>query len=155
MWATHVLLRRNPDVGNGSHPVYSWRRIFHLIGLTDAEKVAVRRHCGYPAYGATAAGFSSWRFYQVYGLLEYRMNNLVDEEQEVVRNYLKMLMKLEASIPEAADNLDTSQAAIWRHNDSEVSDRSRLYDNWRLRLCGFLGLPAGPALSTGTISWVV
>ena len=42
--------------------------------FTDAEKTDIRRHCGYPAYGAGAAGFQAWRFYQAYGLLEYRIN---------------------------------------------------------------------------------
>ncbi len=46
------------------------------MAFTDAEKTDIRRFCGYPAYGAGAAGFQSWRFYQAYGMLEYRMNNL-------------------------------------------------------------------------------
>ena len=31
--------------------------------LTEAPKVEIRRYCGYPAYGAGAAGFDSWRFF--------------------------------------------------------------------------------------------
>jgi hypothetical protein len=28
----------------------------------------------------------------------------------------------------------------------ELQDRERLFDEWRGRLCGFLGIPRGPAL---------
>ena len=59
--------------------------------LTDPEKTDVRRFCGYPAYGAGVDGFDGWRFYQVYGLLEYRMTNLSCEEESVVRRYLAQL----------------------------------------------------------------
>jgi hypothetical protein len=51
--------------------------------------------------------------------------------------------------------LDTAQASVWRHNANELDDRLRLFDSWRRRLCGFLGLPPGPALSDGTVTLVV
>ena len=114
--------------------------------LSEAQKVDVRRFCGYPAYGAGAAGFQSWRFFQAYGTLEYRMNNLAAEEVAVVVNYLATLAALEVAIPEASGNLDTEAAASWQHNQQEVRDRAALFDQWRRRLCGFLGLPPGPAL---------
>ena len=116
--------------------------------LTDEEKVETRRHCGYPAYGGTPSGFSSWRFYQVYGLLEYRITNLACTEVDVIRNYLRTLRGLEADIPLSSQNLDTDQAAVWRHNRNEAKDRAFLYDNWRVRLCAFLGIPPGPGLNT-------
>jgi len=53
--------------------------------FTDEEKTDIRRFCGYPAYGAGAAGFQSWRFYQAYGTLEFRMNNLSSAELTVAR----------------------------------------------------------------------
>ena len=114
--------------------------------LSEAQKVDVRRFCGYPAYGAGAAGFQSWRFFQAYGTLEYRMNNLAAEEVAVVVNYLATLAALEVAIPEASGNLDTEAAAGWQHNANEVRDRAALFDQWRRRLCGFLGLPPGLAL---------
>ena len=123
--------------------------------LADAEKTDARRHCGYPAYGAGAAGFQGWRFFQAYGLMEYRLNNLADAELAVVRTYLATLNGLETAVPGASANLDTDQAAVWRHNAREVEDRMRLFDGWRRRLCGFLGLPPGPALSDGTLRLVV
>ncbi len=123
--------------------------------LTDAEKTDARRFCGYPAYGAGAAGFQGWRFFQVYGLMEYRLNNLSDAELAVIRTYLATLNTLETAIPNASGNLDTAQASVWRHNANELDDRLRLFDSWRRRLCGFLGLPPGPALSDGTVTLVV
>ena len=121
----------------------------------DSEKTDIRRFCGYPAYGAGPAGFQSWRFFQAYGLLEYRLNNLAPAEETVVRNHLATLYPLELAIPQAAGNLDTEQAAVWTRNASEVRDRQALLDDWRRRLCGFLGVPPGPALATGGMALVV
>lgn len=121
----------------------------------DSEKTDIRRFCGYPAYGAGPAGFQSWRFFQAYGLLEYRLNNLSPAEETVVRNYLTTLYPLESAIPQAAGNLDTDQAAVWTHNAAEVPDRQALFDDWRRRLCGFLGVPPGPALANGGVALVV
>ena len=123
--------------------------------FTDAEKADIRRFCGYPAYGAVSAGMQSWRFFQVYGLLEFRMNNLSDAEAGVVRRYLGTLTVLELSIPRAAENLDTDQAAIWTRNRDELRDRTKLFDDWRRRLCGFFGIPPGPAVNDPGISLVV
>lgn len=117
--------------------------------LTDAEKTDARRFCGYPAYGGGAAGFQNWRFYQTYGLLEFRLNNLADPELAILRRYLQTLIGLETAIPRAGENLDTDQAAIWTRNRHEAQDRAALFDDWRRRLCGFLGVPSGPALASG------
>jgi hypothetical protein len=123
--------------------------------FTDAEKTDIRRFCGYPAYGAGAAGFQGWRFFQAYGLLEYRLNNLAPAEEQVVRGYLSNLHPLENAIPQAAGNLDTDQAAVWTRNAEEVRDRQGLFDDWRRRLCGFLGVPPGPALPDRSITLLV
>ncbi|MBV9784786.1 MAG: hypothetical protein JO264_13335 [Acidisphaera sp.] len=119
------------------------------MAFLDTEKTDIRRFCGYPAYGGTPSGFQSWRFYQAYGLMEYRLNNLSPAEEQVVRNYLATLSTLEAAIPAASGNLDTDQAAVWSRNTNEPGDRMALFDGWRRRLCGFLGLPPGPDLATG------
>ena len=42
--------------GIGQRPVQPRRRINRLNPLTDAEKVDIRRFCGYPAYGAAPTG---------------------------------------------------------------------------------------------------
>jgi len=123
--------------------------------FTDAQKTEIRRYCGYPAYGAGAAGFESWRFFQAYGTLEYRMNNLSPAETAVSLQYLTTLRMLEAAIPTASENLDTESAAAWTHNANEIDDRARLFDSWRRRFCGFLGIPPGPALGNAGVSLVV
>lgn len=127
-----------------------------VASFTDAQKTDIRRFCGYPAYGGTPSGFQSWRFFQAYGLLEYRMNNLSPEEVQVVLNYLATLYTLEAAVPNAGANLDTAAAAVWTHNAHEVRDRAALLDEWRRRLCAFLGVPLGAGLASGgNISLVV
>ncbi|HVZ09331.1 hypothetical protein [Rhodopila sp.] len=123
--------------------------------LADSEKVDVRRYCGFPAYGAAAEGLQSWRFFQIYGLLEFRINNLSDAELVVVRAYLTTLSGLEAGVTGAADNLDTTEAGVWTRNASEVKDRLALFDEWRRRLCGFIGVPAGPFLGNQAGTLVV
>ena len=124
-------------------------------GFSDAQKADLRRFCGYPAYGAGAAGISSWRFFQAYGTLEYRMNNLAPAEVAVSLQYLSTLATLEAAIPPTSDNLDTESAAAWTHNADELRDRTNLFDSWRRRLCGFLGVPPGPALAQAGVTLVV
>jgi hypothetical protein len=125
------------------------------MSFLDSEKTDIRRFCGYPAYGGAPAGFQNWRFYQAYGLLEFRMNNLSAAEEAIVRRYLTNLNVLEIAVPMAAQNLDTDQAAIWTHNREEVADRTALFDDWRRRLCSFFGLPSGPGLTSAGITIVV
>ncbi len=124
--------------------------------LSDDEKANIRRFCGYPAYGAGPSGFQGWRFFQAFGLMEYRLGvqadgtpNLAPAELSILRQYLAALFTLEAAIPGAGANLDTESASVWVHNANEVSDRTALFDQWCRRLCQFLGLPPGPGLSGG------
>lgn len=118
--------------------------------FTEAEKVDIRRFCGYPAYGAAATQGFEHRFYTRYGTLEYRLNNLDPAEETVIRNtYLANLATLETAIVGTSANLDTDEAAVWKHNKREQADRENLFDSWRRRLCGFLGIPPGPELSPG------
>ena len=74
--------------------------------FTDAQKTDIRRFCGYPAYGAGAWGFEGRRFFQAYGLLEYRMNNLSPAEMTVVTNYLATLYTLEAAVTNTGGGVD-------------------------------------------------
>lgn len=125
------------------------------MSFTDAQKTDIRRFCGYPAYGAGASGFQSWRFFQSYGTLEFKINNLSPDEETVVGTYLTTLNTLEAAIPASGANLDTDKAAVWERNRNEVADREALYASWRLKLCDFLGLPPGPHLGDGGVRFVV
>ena len=123
--------------------------------FTDQQKTDVRRFCGYPAYGAAPDGNMGWRFFSAYGALEYRMDNLSPEEEQVVLSYLNTLTVLDPAVPMASENLDSDGAASWTRNRNEVADRLRLLDSWRRRLCAFLGVPPGEGLGQNGLSWVV
>ncbi len=127
------------------------------MAFTEAQKVDVRRFCGYGAYGAGPSGFQGWRFFQAYGTLEFKMNNLDPAEEAVIETtYLANLYTLETAIVGASANLDTAEAAVWKHNPNEVRDRQRLFDDWRRRLCDFLGIPPGPHMNaSGSLSIVI
>ena len=122
-----------------------------LAVFTEAEKVDIRRFCGYQAYGAGNTGFIGFRFFQAYGLMEFRLNNMSNEEATVIRTiYLANLSTLETAIPGTSANLDTDKAAVWTHNANELKDRDALFSNWRRKLCAFLGVPAGEGLAGGS-----
>jgi hypothetical protein len=127
------------------------------MSFTDAQKVDIRRFCGYPAFGGQPVQAFGHRFYQHYGTLEFRMNNFLPEEEAVVTTYLGNLNTLEAAIPTTSGNLDTAQAAVWMHNPNEQRDRERLYASWRKKLCDFIGVPPGPNFGAtgGTVALVV
>lgn len=115
--------------------------------LTPAELTDARRFCGYPAQGADPAANAGMRFYPAFGALEYRLANLSPSEETVLRAQIETLRAMEGAIPAAAEGLDTAAAGPWTRNPDEVRDRVRLFDDWRRRLCAFLGLPPGPALA--------
>lgn len=121
-----------------------------MAALTDIERTDCRRYLGYPAFGVSANGgtMQSYRFFQAYGLMEFKLSNISDPELVVVRTtYLAQLVLLEAAILTAGANLDTDHAAVWTRNRNEMRDRAALFDGWRMRFCEFLGLPPGPALT--------
>jgi hypothetical protein len=123
------------------------------MAFTAAERVDIRRFCWYPVYGGTPSSFQSYRFFQAYGLLEYRLSNLSAEEEAVVRTtFLANLATLETAIPAASANLDTDVAAVWTHNRRELADREALFDSWRCKLCEFLGVPPGPGRAGNSAS---
>ncbi len=125
--------------------------------FTSAQLVDIRRFCGYPAYGDGAVVFPFPWIMKQYLALEYRLQHIsTDEGNVVVNTYLTNLYALESAVPGAGSNLDTDEAAVWKHNKNEVRDRARLFDSWRIRLCQFLGIPVGPQMSVyGGISFVV
>lgn len=107
------------------------------MALTDVERTELRRHCGYPVSAAGSAA----------ALLDQRADAMTPAEHVVLRRYLATIVALEAAVPKASDSLDTEQAAVWTRNQNEVRDRLVLLDEWRRRLCGFLGVRPGPALA--------
>jgi hypothetical protein len=127
------------------------------MALTDAQMTDARRFLGYPLNGTTFIVTNDqdtvyMRFGMVVMSLHTRLTNLSDSEVAVATTYLTTLNTLEAAIPGAGANLDTEQAAVWRHNKNEVADRSALFDGWRRRFCSFIGIQPGPELGSGGIS---
>lgn len=128
--------------------------------LTDAQLTDVRRFMGYQLAGTTMTITNDQdlvygRFGMVIMSLHQRLTSLsASEESVLINTYLTNLYALETAIPTTSDNLDTEQAAVWRHNAREQADRDRLFDSWRRRMCGFIGFAPGPGLGTGSISLV-
>ena len=124
------------------------------MALTDAQMTDVRRYMGYALTGTSMPITADQDLvYGQFGLvtmsLYKRLTTLSASEEAVIDTYLTTLAGLETAIPAAAANLDTDEAAVWKHNRSEIADRSNLFDGWRRRMCAFLGFPPGPGLGTG------
>jgi hypothetical protein len=125
--------------------------------LTAQQLVDARRFAGYQALADTSVD-DDQDFAYVIGpsgtrqTLQHRLTNLRDEEEAILVNtYLMNLTALEQAILDAAGNLDTNQAAVWVRNPKEVQERTKLFTDWRRRMCGFLGIAPGPGLGSGGI----
>ena len=121
--------------------------------LTAQQTSDVRRFCGYPSLGtdtpadATRDFAYGWVSPGVWQTLFTRLANMLPEvESTLINVYLSNLTALEAAIVGAGANLDTDEAAVWKHNRDEVAHRTQLFDGWRRRMCQFLGIPPGPYL---------
>lgn len=124
------------------------------MALTAQQLVDCRRFMGYSVSGnSTSQPFRELVYSDVsyMGLsLDYRLANLsAEEEGVVIATYLTPLALREQEIQGAAGNLDTDQAAVWKRNASEVSDRIALFNYLRRQLCTFLGFAPGPQLGGG------
>jgi hypothetical protein len=123
--------------------------------LTDAQKSDVRRFAGYPMLADTVANDNTDFAYGyvssgVWQTLEHRLTHMrPEEENTLISVYLANLTQLESAVPGAGDNLDTDVAAVWTRNTREVQDRAALFDDWRRRMCGFIGISPGPWLGDG------
>jgi hypothetical protein len=97
--------------------------------LSDSDKTDIRRHLKFPMYGDPATVATGWRYWQTYGLLEYRMNHFsVSEENLITTMYLPTINGMEREIfANVMENLDTEQAAVWKHNKNEIADKYKLY----------------------------
>ena len=124
--------------------------------LSEGERTDARRFMGYGPHGADPAGSGGWLFYQSWGSVEFKLSHLSDSELSVMRTYLGTLAVLERALAGAGGSLDTAEAAGWVRNADELAERGRLFDDWRRRLCGFLGVPEGPFLrGRGRVELVV
>lgn len=127
------------------------------MAFTDQDIVDIRRYCGYGMFGTGQNSMQYWHFYQHYATLEWRIENLSETEMSVIADtYLPTMRQLETDIATARTNLDTDRAAVWVHNDNEISDRVSLLMWHRRELCNMLELPPGPFLgNTGNTMRVV
>ena len=123
------------------------------MALSAQQLADVRRFAGYPALGTDTPADDSrdfsyaWVSPGVLQTLQHRLTHLTPEnESTLVTIYLATLPGLESAILGAGDNLDTESAAVWKRNASEVADRTALFNQHRRAMCGFLGIPPGPAL---------
>jgi hypothetical protein len=123
--------------------------------LTAQQMADIRRFAGYPMLGDTVADDSrdfayGWVSPGVWQTMQHRLTNMRPEEESIlITTYLTPLYSLETAVVGAGDNLDTDQAAVWTRNKTEVSDRTKLFDGWRRRMCQFIGVPPGPYLGNG------
>jgi hypothetical protein len=123
--------------------------------LTAQQMADVRRFAGYPMLADTQADDSrdfayGWVSPGVWQTLEHRLTNMRPEEESIlITTYLTPLYTLETAVTGAGDNLDTDAAAVWTHNKNEVRDRTKLFDQWRRRMCFFIGVAPGPSLGNG------
>jgi len=123
------------------------------MSLTTAERVDIRRYCGFPVFGNQPTQGFGYRYFQWYGTLEWRMLNGMAEEEAVVRTtFLANLRQLEKDVYGVRDNSDTSAAAVWKRNPDELRERMRNYSYWRHELCKFYGIGAGPGLGSNSSS---
>jgi hypothetical protein len=126
--------------------------------LTDAQKVDVRRWAGYATQnaGENDLVFTAPSANSLYSVsLTTKLDGLTaNEEEALTTRYLTPLASLEAALLASADNMDTQAAGPWIANPREVQERTAMYNRWRRDLCGFLGIPPGPALGSGGIAVV-
>lgn len=116
--------------------------------FTTQQLVDIRRFCGFPTLGNGTPVFAAPWIQTIWLALEYRMQNISPEEASVVINtYLTPLYALESAIPTAAANLNIGTAAVYTRNPKEMRERRQALDDWRRRLCGYLGILPGPDLT--------
>lgn len=114
--------------------------------FTADEITAIRRYCGYPAFAAYGYILGGDEM----ATMDAQLAAMSASEIAVVRTeFLAVLPGLEAAINAASANLDTDQAAVWKHNKQEVADRISLYAYLRRQLCAFIAIEPGPGLRQG------
>lgn len=114
--------------------------------FTQAERTDIRYFCGYPAFGEGSSGTQNWRFFQSFGLLEFRLTNLSPSEIQSVRQMVSELQGLRTDIFNSRGKLGIAQAAVFTRNSRETGDRWQLFNDWRRELCRLMGVPPGEGL---------
>lgn len=117
---------------------------FSAAPFSDAEKADIRRYCWYPPYGTGNRSFEAWRFFQDYGTLEFRMNNMAPAEIQNIRWQLSLLYPIEQAIADMYTDLQVAVAAAFTRNPKELADRTAHFSQQRRKLCALIGVPPGP-----------
>src|SRR5579863_3162946 len=85
--------------------------------LTLASKSSCRWHLGYPvagllrispAGGTLASGAAGWRFFQAYGFLEYKLNNLNPDEEARLTGYAYAAIAMPGPQPNQGDTVSVT-----------------------------------------------
>jgi hypothetical protein len=137
------------------------------MALTESQKVDMRRHLRYGPKGQPNQGtFFSYRFFTIWGLLEFRMINFTPEEElaligsgnqsspanpnfivpnsnppQFIDGYLNICNFLESQVPPTTDNLDTDKAGDWTARKEELPQRIMLYNYWVQKMADFIYVP--------------
>jgi hypothetical protein len=124
--------------------------------FTPEEKVAIRIHAGYPDFGnqyelESVFFGDGYELLEKNRLLEFALNNLSTAAENQVRDVLLPdLETLRADVFNVRDNADTAEAAIWKRNPQEYSERKKMYSDRCVELCNFLNIPHAPNSQTAT-----
>src|SRR5260363_353702 len=90
------------------------------MAFTGAEKIQIRRFCGYPVFGNSPGTGLGYRFHPYYEALEWKMNHLCAEEERLVREmYLPRLAQL------ATDLFDQTRAPAGRITRRNIGTEPR------------------------------
>jgi hypothetical protein len=116
------------------------------MALSSQDMVDVRRHTGYGAFGSSGnVSLMYFRYFPSYNSLEYRLNNLTDEEVSVIQdNYLPKITQLENDLYTMREAMIVESAAVFHRNMDEASDRISNLTFYKKLLLSFLQLPPGP-----------
>jgi hypothetical protein len=119
---------------------------YETTPLTDTQKTDARRFMGYGFAGLNSS-FSVYRFFEIDGLMEWRLSNCTDTEIAVIIALLATLNAQEQALFGSTANLTIDTVGPFKHNANEIRDRNALHNLTRRKLCGCFGLPAGPDLA--------
>lgn len=119
--------------------------------FTLTEKTWIRWACGYGMEGNVASGFASWRFFQAFGVLDFKLvdGNLTPSEYQIARQMLGEISTLRTAMIAISSSLNVGKAAVYTRNPRELAERRSLLRDWRMQLLGLMQLPPGPDMQAG------
>jgi hypothetical protein len=124
--------------------------------FTDAEKISIRIHAGYPDFGnqyelQSVFWGEGYELLEKNRRLEFALGNLSSAAEKQVRDVLLPdLDTLRLDVFNVRENADTAQASVWKRNANEYWERKQIYADRRMELCEFLNVPPGPSLGSQT-----